>query len=88
MPYDDVEGLAGGIRDDLDGAQAVLRRLHEHTFHLLMMLDNGDTDLGAREDEIRLSVELVNALALNALGALREVERACDRAEGLDLEEV
>ena len=78
------EELAEQIQGELNLMGRRLARISELAYNLEFMLDNGDTDLGAYQAEIELSVELVRELASLARIDLTEAERACSRALGED----
>ena len=80
----DTEELAERIREELDPASRRLARLVWLLRDMESWFDNGDVDLGGRQPEIELALELAQELAYAARRDLAEVELACARALGED----
>ena len=80
----DTEELAERIREELDLTSRRLARLVWLLHDVESWFDNGDVDLGGRQPEIELALELSQELAYAARRDLSEVELACARALGED----
>ena len=80
----DTEELAERIREELDLTSRRLARLVWLLHDMESWFDNGDVDLGGRQPEIELALELSQELAYAARRDLAELELACARALGED----
>lgn len=80
----ETEELAERIREELDPASRRLARLVWLLHDMESWFDNVDVDLGGRQPEIELALELSQELACAARRNLDEVELACARALGED----
>ncbi len=82
----DTDELAMNIRDELDPVQDRCARLFWLLHDIEVALNDGEAHLGERQTEIELGLELAKELTCAMRRGLTDMEVACARVLGDDLD--